>query len=154
MRRPQCGVVTVSTLVFVATLACAGGRPAASAMRAGSARDARVTNSKVLGLDELRLAPGSNAFQIVQERRPLFLRSRGHHAPTVFVDYAQRGGTDTLREIDASDIAEIRYLDSTEATLRNQLKGKTLLGRSDSPKEVNACACSDARYLRLTPELS
>lgn len=110
-------VVLVSAPVFVGTLACAGRRPTATETPPASAQARATGTSKVLSIDELSRAPGRNALELLQELRPQYLRNRGPlHAPTVFVDYLRRGGTDALREIPASSIAEIRYLDSRDAT--------------------------------------
>jgi hypothetical protein len=68
-------------------------------------------------MPELRQATGSNAFDLIQQLRPQYLRRRGaSQAPAVFLDNIPRGGVDALRQIPALDVAEIRYLDSRAAT--------------------------------------
>lgn len=75
--------------------------------------------SNVISGTELRAATGMNAFEIVQRQRPAFLRNRSPlHAPAVFLNDMRLGGLETLREIPAASITEIRYLDATAATWR------------------------------------
>ena len=113
-----CAVVIVSTPLLFGTAACAGRRASGpETSNAIASRERPRGTSAVLGGDELRKAPGSNALEIIQELRPLFLlKHRGQPGPIVFVDDAPRGGTETLREIPALDVVEIRYIDAVSAT--------------------------------------
>jgi len=106
-------------LVLVGSPACARPQVTTESRPASTGRSRAGTRSDVLGVDELRRASGRNALEIIQQLRPLYLRSRGPlHTPTVFVDLMRRGGVDELRAIPASSIAEVRYLDGRDATQR------------------------------------
>lgn len=103
--------------ILATTLACAAHRPSAEEPRAGGAREVRNRSRNLLGIEELRQARGANAFEIVQQLRPDFLRRRGPlHGPKVFLEQVQLGDEDQLRSIPASSVWEIRYLDSRAAT--------------------------------------
>jgi hypothetical protein len=111
-------VVSAQAILFT-SLACAAQQATRSGVRPASSRDARVSAAwNALTAHELRQANGSNAFDVVERLRPLFLRTRGLHAPTVFVDHIRRGGVHELRLIPATSIAEIRYFDGRTATQR------------------------------------
>ena len=118
MHLARYGAMLVSTPLLVATLSCAThGATMTQTSPAAVSRQRPSGRSDVLGPDELRKAPGSNALEVIQELRPLFLRRRGEQrGPTVFVDNSRRGGTETLRDIPAFNIVEIRYLDAVTAT--------------------------------------
>jgi hypothetical protein len=117
MDRAQVILLMMFAPAVVAAPACSARLPGADASYPAARRTPVTSERNVLGSNEVRHSTGSNAFEIIQELRPHFLRMRGPlHAPMVFVDTFMQGGTDSLREIPAWDIAEIRYLDSGTAT--------------------------------------
>ena len=119
MRFARYAVAMLSIPGVATLLACANRRPGtAEALLAHRGPVSANGTRNTLSPEELRRALGSNAFEIVQQLRPLFLRTRGPGpGPNVFVDNQRRGGVDQLRLIPAWEIAEIRYFDSRAATL-------------------------------------
>lgn len=83
-------------------------------------------NRNVITSDEIRALNVSTAMDVVQRLRPEFLRGRGRASiqdpaaqfPVVYVDGVRAGGIDALRTIGATDVLEIRYINSTDATTR------------------------------------
>ena len=70
-----------------------------------------------------RAADASNALQVVQKLRPQMLRSRGptdrngqSAQPRVYVDHTEYGGLSYLQNVNASQIREIRFVNSRDAT--------------------------------------
>lgn len=67
------------------------------------------------------VTPGQSLFDAIKFLRPQFLTPRGSGAsmePVVYVDNIRRGGVSTLNELFVSQVSEIRYLSSSEATTR------------------------------------
>jgi len=70
----------------------------------------------------------SNAMQIIQKLRPQMLRSRGIGSPTdvtgetarpkVYVDNVAYGDLATLTNVNASQVREIYFINSSDATIR------------------------------------
>ena len=112
----------VLATVLLAVTACAsGGAPVSAAKQ----------NPNVISLDEIIESSASNAFEVIQRLRPNFLRTRGavHGTPgatnamemvdlVVYLNENRLGGTDQLRQISTTDIREIRYFNSSEATTK------------------------------------
>lgn len=73
---------------------------------------------------EIQGASASNAYELVRELRPAWLRVRGSKSiaqvteVSVFLDGMRLGGPDTLSGIRTSGIKEIRYLTAREAQTR------------------------------------
>jgi hypothetical protein len=75
-----------------------------------------------------RAADASNALQVVQKLRPQMLASRGRFSPTdssqagmlprVVVDGVAYGAIESLANVNAVSVAEIRYISATDATTR------------------------------------
>ncbi|HWP83534.1 MAG TPA: hypothetical protein VNN76_12880 [Bacteroidota bacterium] len=83
-------------------------------MGAGAARHL----SDVITADEIAREPIINtAFQAVERLRPQWLATRKARA-LVYWDNVRQGGIESLRAIAASNVAEIRFIDSHEATTR------------------------------------
>ena len=112
----------VVATALVALTACASGSGGASAAR---------QNPNVISSDEIIESSASNAFEVIQRLRPNFLRTRGavHGTPgatnamemvdlVVYLNENRLGGTDQLRQIATTDIREIRYFNSSEATTK------------------------------------
>jgi len=85
----------------------------------------------VISAEEIAGSSGSNAYEIIQRLRPNFLRTRGavHGMPgatnavemvdlVVYLNENRLGGSDQLRQIATTDIREIRYFNSSEATTK------------------------------------
>ena len=82
--------------------------------------------------DEIAATRLDNAYEAVQRLRPAFLRARTiagstqnaggstvvQDYPVVYLDGLRKGGPDYLRTIPTREVAEIRYLSSTDATTR------------------------------------
>jgi len=112
----------VLAAAIVALAACASG---------GGGSSAKTQNPNVISLEEIEESSGSNAFEVIQRLRPNFLRTRGavHGTPgaanamemvdlVVYLNDNRLGGTDQLRQIATTDIREIRYFNSSEATTK------------------------------------
>jgi hypothetical protein len=94
----------------------------ASAARKESRQQDVITESEITS----RAADATNAFQIVQKLRPQMLRSRGmvstndptgqSSMPKVYVDNVSYGNVESLANLNAAQIKEIRFLNSRDAT--------------------------------------
>ena len=94
----------------------------------GSPRAPSATprNADVITAEELERANIGNAYHAIERLRPRFLRVRGPSSVAnasadrviVYVDNTRMGYVDVLREIQADDIREIRYLSASDATSR------------------------------------
>jgi hypothetical protein len=68
----------------------------------------------------------SDAYELLQRLRPQFLRSRGSVSmrnssssyPIVYLNDVRHGNVNSLRDILAVDIEEIRYISGADATTR------------------------------------
>ena len=79
----------------------------------------------VITTDEISRVSATTAWDIVVSLRPTFLRSRGQASfnpgaksePTVFLENVEVGGPASLKQIQASQVAEIRFIEGwdTEA---------------------------------------
>lgn len=106
-----------------------------------SAAPVATSRNAPLGPEEIQRARASNAYEIVQSLRPLWLEERGRnsYAETarvgsydkmgaavipgeatikVYLDGAQVGGVNALRQVPASTVRSIEYLDPAAAALR------------------------------------
>jgi len=112
----------VLATAMVALAACASGG-------AGSSHAKQDPN--VISTEEIATSSASNAYEVIQRLRPNFLRTRGavHGTPgatnamemvdlVVYLNENRLGGSDQLRQIAATDIQEIRYFNSSEATTK------------------------------------
>jgi hypothetical protein len=104
-------------LVAVAVvLGCASGGSGA-----GSSRDRSVITQA-----EIAAVPVTNAYEVIERLRPLYLRSRGETSintpgtqyPTVYVDGVRYGDLNSLRNILADHVLDIRYYNGAEAGSR------------------------------------
>ena len=103
-------------MTFAAVMACASAGGSGSG--SGTYRDPIVITDQ-----EIAASNESNAFDVVQKLRPLFLRTRGRSSissggneyASVFVDGQYYGGLSSLRNLVASQVHEIRYLSGPEA---------------------------------------
>ena len=80
--------------------------------------------SDVITAEELAKIDAPNALLAVQRLRPQFLQTRGQttimssSTIQVYVDGTRMGGPESLQQINTTDIKEIRWLNSSEATQR------------------------------------
>lgn len=72
--------------------------------------------------EEVQQAYWTNAFEIIQNLRPTWLRRRAglgaQNVVQVYLDETQMGGPNALRQVEKQLIREIRYIDPNTATNR------------------------------------
>ena len=123
--------VWVTSLVAAAGLGCAsgGGSPeiADQIAASGASRPAR-RNPDLIDQGEImsRASEAANALQIIQKLRPQMLTGRGLASPTdvtgetarprVYVDNISYGDLSSLSNLTATQISEIRFINSRDAT--------------------------------------
>ena len=100
-----------------------GSKPA-GAPRAPSRQQDLITAAEIAE----RAAEASNALQIVQKLRPQMLATRGRFSPAdssdagtrprVVVDGVGYGSIESLANVNAISVMEIRYISATDATTR------------------------------------
>lgn len=86
----------------------------------------RRGNSDVLSREEILTSSASTAYELIQQLRPQFLRSRGSLSvqdprpayPVVYVNEMRHGDLESLRTILIDEIAEIRFIGAADATTR------------------------------------
>ncbi|HEX2168370.1 MAG TPA: hypothetical protein VHG09_14140 [Longimicrobiales bacterium] len=86
----------------------------------------QVVSSDVLTRAEIQASRAPNAYELLQQLRPQFLRSRGAlnvsdaaaGYAVVYVNDVHHGDLDSLRAIRIGEIEEIRYIGATDATTR------------------------------------
>jgi hypothetical protein len=98
------------------------GVSSASAARKDSRQQDVITDAEISS----RASDATNALQIVQKLRPQMLRSRGLVSPNdvtgeasmprVYVDNVSFGNLESLANLNASQIKEIRFLNARDAT--------------------------------------
>ncbi len=99
---------------FAAVIACAS---------AGGSGSGTYRDPVVISEQEIASSNESNAFNVVQRLRPLFLKTRGRSTinaggseyASVFVDGIYYGEINSLRNLLANQIQEIRYLNGPES---------------------------------------
>lgn len=104
----------ISMIIAACALAACASTPGGSA--------SRVRN--VITIDEIRTTTHANAYEIVQQLRPEFLRTRGATSindtrpeqAVVYIDGLRAGGLDSLRSVSRDVLYEIRFLNGTDAT--------------------------------------
>ena len=77
----------------------------------------------VITADEIQAAQAATAYDVIAKLRGNFLRSRGQNSvllkqpkePTVYLDEAEYGSIASLKQIPASTIAEIRFIEGNDA---------------------------------------
>lgn len=105
-------------LLAVSLAACA---PAA----AGSGSGARPSSRGPITADEALDTGAANAYEVVQARRPNWLHRRGAHTAgggtddiVVYLNDARLGGLESLRQVAAANVGEIRFYDAAAANYR------------------------------------
>jgi hypothetical protein len=119
--------VVMATAFTAIGLGCSTGGAtsgtSASAPRASRQQDV-ITESEIVA----RASEASNALQIVQKLRPQMLRSRGRVSPNdtsgeaslpkVIVDDVAYGTIESLANLNASQVREIKYMNAADATTK------------------------------------
>lgn len=106
-----------SAIALIAVM-CASCSSAASGPRAPRA------NVNVITAEEIAAAHQSDAYSLVQNLRPNWLRVRGTSSLSipevvqVYLDGSRLGGTDYLRQIATQSINRLQYLSGVDATQR------------------------------------
>ena len=80
----------------------------------------------LIGLDEIEASSTTNAWDLINQVRPNWLRGRGTPSlrntqvplPLVYVDDRRQGDLNVLRSFPTGGIAELRYINATTATTR------------------------------------
>jgi hypothetical protein len=129
MKRALC--LVGSFVVGAVAASCGGHSQGATATDVRPAAATRGGNN-VITRQEIEGTSGSNAYEIIQRLRPIFLSKRGavRSAPTngtnaveavdlvVYLNNNRLGGSDQLKSISQSDIGEIRYYSASDATTK------------------------------------
>ena len=124
--------IMVAALVTAGSWGCAsgGGTTDAGGAIASASGASRTTRRNPEIIDEAEIASrasdAANALQIIQKLRPQMLTGRGLASPTdvtgesarpkVYVDNISYGDLSTLSNLNATQIREIRFLNSRDAT--------------------------------------
>lgn len=99
---------------MLAALAACGPPPEPGAIPRGGPR--------LILREEIEQLTVSNVHELVQRLRPSWIQERtgagGRGYPTVFVGSQAFGGVERLREIDTSNVLEVRFLNGPEAASR------------------------------------
>jgi hypothetical protein len=109
---------SLSILMLAAAMACA---PAAGTTSTGVKRQANVISQP-----EVQQSFESNAYDVIAKLRPMFLKTRGRTTvqggnpeyASVFLDDQFYGDLNSLRNIAATQIQEIRYYPGTEVATK------------------------------------
>ena len=109
---------SASILIVAAAMACA---PAASTTSTGVRRQANVITQP-----EVQASFESNAYDVISKLRPMFLKTRGRSTvqgqtqeyASVFLDDQFYGDLNSLKNIAATQIQEIRYYPGTEVAMK------------------------------------
>ena len=130
----RAGRVIVTVLVAAGSLGCASGGGSTNiagdvAASAPATRSPR-RNPDIIDAGEItsRASEAANALQIIQKLRPQMLTGRGLASPTdatgetarpkVYVDNISYGDLSSLTNVTASQVLEIRFVNSRDATTR------------------------------------
>jgi len=80
----------------------------------------------VIGPDEISASSATNAYDLISQVRPNWLRGRGTPnlrgsqapLPVVYLDDRRQGALEILRTFPTGGVAELRYINATTATTR------------------------------------
>lgn len=114
--RPPGSVAALALLVLVVSGCGSAGRPATGSRLAPD----------VILLEEIQQSSAANAYDLVTQVRPNWLRGRGSSSfrssrvelPVVYLDDRPQGQPEILRSFAIHSLAELRYLNATSATTR------------------------------------
>jgi hypothetical protein len=84
----------------------------------------RPANPDLITRDEIASAGVSNAYDLIQKLRPIWLTKRGEGSffqpsdVVIYLDGTRLGGPDSLKDLNSTDIESLRFLDARQATVR------------------------------------
>lgn len=118
-RRPGRLWASLAFLALLPALAACGGGAAHGSLGPSLTQD-------LIGLDEIEASTTTNAWDLINQARPNWLRGRGtpslHYSqiplPVVYVEDRRQGDLDVLRSFPTGGIEELRYINATSATTR------------------------------------
>jgi len=104
--------------LYLIALAAVIGCASAASGTSGSRREPNLITA-----EDIARIPATNAYEAIERLRPLFLRSRGKTSintpntqyPTVYVDGVRYGDLNSLRNILATHVLDIRSYNGAEA---------------------------------------
>jgi len=115
-------VIAVAVAVWTAACGTAGGGGGGGGARAAPRTQELIPEGEIAA----NASEASNALQIIEKLRPQMLRTRGTGSPNdptgekvrpkVYVDNVAYGDLSTLSNLNASQIREIRFVNSRDAT--------------------------------------
>lgn len=116
-------VLALAAIVLGST-ACASGGSGTTARRGSTTR---IVQEELVAIDQL------SAFAAIQRLRPTWFRSRTGALPQVHIDgNPQAGGVEALRNLPASEVEEMVFMNAADATTRfgtNYMSGVILVTR-------------------------
>ncbi len=106
-----------SFALLLALAACGGG---------GYGSGSSALTPDVIGPDEISASSATNAFDLVRQVRPNWMRGRGTPnlrgsqapLPVVYLEDRRQGALEILRTFPTGGVAELRYINATTATTR------------------------------------
>lgn len=113
MNRSSLGIPAVLLVLLLA--ACAS---------TGTGAGERGGNRSVIGVSEIEQSSATNAYELVQQRRPHWLRLRGKASINrsgnviVYQDGMRFGTIESLESLSVAQIESMRFLSGSEATMR------------------------------------
>lgn len=116
----SCPRFLVTAMILISVAGCAG---ASTGSGSGSKYADRV-DQNVISAEEIRTAAAANALDLVTGLRPRWLNKRGPQSVSaegdiiVYMASARMGGLQSLRDIPASTLDRLEYLDATKANFR------------------------------------
>ncbi len=113
------GVRSIGLLAVATALLVAGGCSL-------SAGEATAASGSFISREDIRERVHLDTYEIVRQLRPAWVRARGSPSlqgrdqgfAVVYIDQSRFGMVDSLRQIDPVAIAEIRYMNPSDATTR------------------------------------
>ena len=119
-------LITVLSAAVVGADCASGGRAASTVTAANAARGTTGASRYLVTEQELTNAGDRSAYEVLQQVRPSFLRSRDiqttsnpYPAPVdVFVDGGRTEGLDALKNIRASTVKEMRFYEPQDANTK------------------------------------
>jgi hypothetical protein len=113
-------------LAVVASIACTPASTTSASSTPGPVTGAAHRDMNLITEDEIAASSGSNAYDVVSRLRPNFLKTRGRNTiyaspndyASVYVDDQSFGDINSLRNIVANQVHEIRYYSASDAVTR------------------------------------
>jgi hypothetical protein len=125
------GFTLVAFVALIGLTACGGS--ASPALEGGAVPVQQSHNPSVITAEELSATAPGDLYTAIDRLRPSFFQTRGSSSfgnagpevLKVYVENIARGDVTSLRDINASDVQEVRRLSATEANQRYGM-GNTL----------------------------